>query len=79
MSQGLKAVAGVVDATVSYDDQRADVQYRPDIVAPGKLVEAVEATGYGAALLDESQLTSFSSPRPASTPCSRHIFLRARV
>lgn len=54
MSQGLKAVAGVVDAVVSYDDQRADVQYRPDIVAPGKLVEAVEKTGFGAALLDES-------------------------
>ncbi len=54
MSQALKAVAGVVDAVVSYDDQRADVQYRPDIVAPGKLVEAVEETGFGAALLDES-------------------------
>ncbi len=53
MSQGLKAVAGVVDAKVSYDDQRAEVQYRPDIVAPGKLVEAVEEAGFGAALLDE--------------------------
>ena len=54
MSQGLKAVAGVVDAEVSYDDQRAEVQYRPDIVTPEKLVEAVEETGFGAALLDES-------------------------
>lgn len=56
MSQGLKAVAGVVDAEVSYNDQRADVQYRPDIVTPGKLVEAVKETGFGAALLDESDM-----------------------
>ena len=55
MSQGLKAVAGVVDAEVSYDDQRAEVQYRPGIVTPEELVEAVEATGFGAALLDESE------------------------
>lgn len=54
MSQGLKAVVGVVDAEVSYDDQRAEVRYRPDIVTPGKLVEAVKDTGFGAALLDES-------------------------
>ena len=52
MSQGLKAVAGVVDAKVSFDEQRADVEYRPEIVAPAALVEAVRETGFGAALLD---------------------------
>jgi copper chaperone CopZ len=54
VSQGLKAVAGVVDAEVFYDEQRADVEYRPDVVAPGALVEAVRETGFGATLLDES-------------------------
>jgi len=54
VSQGLKAVAGVVDATVSYDAQRADVEYRPEIVSPQTLVEAVQETGFGATLLDES-------------------------
>ena len=53
MSQGLKAVAGVVDAQVFYDEQRADIEYRPDIVVPAALVEAVEKTGFGATLLDE--------------------------
>lgn len=50
MSQALKGVAGVVDAEVFYDEQRAEVVYRPDIVSPGELVEAVKATGFGATL-----------------------------
>lgn len=54
MSQGLKAVAGVIDAKVHYDDKRADVKYRPAIVGPDKLVEAVNETGFEATLLDES-------------------------
>lgn len=54
MSQGLKAVAGVVDAEVSFDEQRADVRYRPDLVAPAALVKVVEETGFGAAVLDPS-------------------------
>ncbi len=53
MSQGLKAVAGVVDAKVFYAERRADVEYRPDIVAPAALIEAVRETGFGATLLDE--------------------------
>ena len=54
MSRGLKAVTGVVDAEVSYDERRADVKYRPDVVAPEALIAAVEDAGFGASLLDES-------------------------
>jgi len=54
VSQGLKAVAGVIDAEVSFDEQRADVEYRPDIVAPEALIAAVKEAGFDATLLDES-------------------------
>jgi len=54
VSQGLKAVTGVVDAKVFYDAQRADVEYQPAIVTPEALVEAVEETGFGASVLDKS-------------------------
>lgn len=53
MSQGLKAVTGVVDAEVSYDEQRADVEYRPGTVSPEELIAAVKDTGFGASLLEE--------------------------
>ena len=58
MSQGLKALAGVVDAEVSYDEQRAEVHYRPEIVSPEALVEAVKETGFSATLLDEESAGS---------------------
>ena len=54
MSQGLKAIAGVIDAEVFFDAQRAEVRYLPDLVAPPALVKAVEETGFGARVLDPS-------------------------
>ena len=47
-------MAGVIEAEVFFDDKRADVKYRPDLVAPDKLVAAVIETGFEATLLDES-------------------------
>ncbi len=54
MSQGLKAIVGVVDAEVSYDEQRAEVKYRSAVVSPEELIAAVEDTGFGASLFEES-------------------------
>ncbi len=50
MSQALKAVQGVVDAEVSFDTKRAEVHYDPEMVAPEKLVQAVNDAGFGANL-----------------------------
>ena len=50
MSQALEAVHGVVDATVSFDDARADVTYDPAAVSPQRLVEAINKTGFVASL-----------------------------
>ena len=61
MSQGLEAVPGVIDAKVHYDDKRADVTYRPAIVAADQLVEAVNDTGFEATWLDGSDTRSDGS------------------
>lgn len=53
MSQGLKALDGVVDAEVFFDEQRADVKYDPAVVKPEKLVEAVIEIGFRATLLEK--------------------------
>src|SRR5262249_31643748 len=48
----LQKVPGVEDATVNLMMNNATVHYHPGAVAPAALVEAVEATGYGASLPD---------------------------
>ncbi|MCH2254061.1 MAG: hypothetical protein MK365_12965 [Vicinamibacterales bacterium] len=50
MRQALRAVDGVVDVEVSYDDKRADVRYRPDVVEPAALVAAVDGSGFSASV-----------------------------
>ena len=45
-------VDGVVDAEVSYDDNRADVRYQPDVVNPAVLVAAIDKTGFSAAVME---------------------------
>ena len=46
VERGLKRVDGVQDVTVNLATERANVTYDPERVAPGALLEAVEARGY---------------------------------
>lgn len=52
------ATDGVVEAVVSYDDKRADVEYRPDLVTTGQLIEAVNEIGFTAKLSGKKKETS---------------------
>ena len=52
MRQALLKVDGVVAATVSYDDKRADVRYRPDLVEPSALIEVINKIGFKASEMD---------------------------
>lgn len=59
MSRELTSLKGVVEADVSFDDRRARVSYRPERVTPEELVEAVDRTGFDAALRpDEDEPTT---------------------
>ncbi len=51
MRQALLGVDGVVEAEVSYDDKRADVRYRPDVVEPAALVAAIDGAGFTASVI----------------------------
>ncbi len=46
------SVDGVVEAKVSYDDKRADVRYRPDMVEPAALVAAIDGAGFSASVIE---------------------------
>ena len=52
----LKKTAGVSDASVSYASERATVRFHPGAVSPEALVRAVEKAGYGAILVEESEM-----------------------
>ena len=52
MRQALLSVDGVVDAEVSYDDKRADVRYRPDLVDTAALVAAIDGAGFSASVIE---------------------------
>ncbi len=52
VERGLNEIEGVA-AAVNYATERATVDYDPERVAPARLVEAVEATGYEAVLPPE--------------------------
>lgn len=52
MRQALREVDGVVDANVSYDHKRADVQYHPEVVEPAAMVVAIDVAGFSAALIE---------------------------
>ena len=49
---GLREVDGVVAAQVSYDDKRAQVEYRPGLVTPESLVAAVDRIGFQATVTE---------------------------
>lgn len=48
MRQALLALDGVVAADVSFDDKRAEVRYRPELVTPEQLADAVSEAGFPA-------------------------------
>ena len=54
----LGEVDGVVAAQVSYEDKRADVQYRPELVTPGSLVAAIDRIGFQATVTEPAVLAS---------------------
>ena len=58
MRQALLDTDGVIEAKVSYDDKRADIEYRPDVVTPKQLVEAVDEIGFKAKLSDKKREAS---------------------
>ena len=51
----LREVDGVVDATVSYDDKRAEVRFRPRVVRPAALIAAIDAAGFSATVIDDDR------------------------
>lgn len=53
MRQALLALDGVVTAEVSFDDERAQIRYRPDLVTPDQLAETVTAAGFPAEIADD--------------------------
>jgi copper chaperone CopZ len=55
----LREVDGVVAADVSYDDRRADVQYRPSLVTPESLVAAIDRIGFQASVLEPAVAASY--------------------
>ena len=55
MSQELKSIAGVVEADVLFDDKLAKVRYRADQVSPEQMVEAVNATGFEAEVIENTE------------------------
>jgi Cu+-exporting ATPase len=54
VERSLKAQPGVVDAVVNLATERAFVHFEPEQISPEKLVEAVNATGYRAAIFSEN-------------------------
>ncbi len=43
---------GVVEAKVSYDDKRADVRYKPEMVEPAAMVAAIKDAGFSASVIE---------------------------
>ena len=52
MRQALLAVDGVVLADVSYEDERAEIRYHPDVTSPNEMILAIGLAGFSASFLD---------------------------
>ena len=52
MRQALLGVTGVVNADVSYNDKRANIQYEPGVVKPESLIAAIDSVGFAASLME---------------------------
>ncbi len=70
VEKSLKAQPGVVDAVVNLTTERALVHFAPQTVSPEQLVEAVNATGYLAAV--------FSDEAPRRTSDDEKEYAQAR-
>ncbi len=53
----LRDLEGVVAAEVSYDDKRADVQYRTGLVTPESLVAAIDRIGFEASVMQPAAVS----------------------
>jgi Cu+-exporting ATPase len=71
VEKSLKAQPGVIDAVVNLTTEKALVQYQPQSISPEKLVDAVNATGYRAAVFSEDG-------RPQSSVEEEKEYLQAR-
>jgi Cu+-exporting ATPase len=71
VEKSLKAQPGVEDAVVNLTTERALVYFSPHIISPEKLVAAVNATGYHAAIFSEQA-------RPRSSGEEERAFIQAR-
>ena len=54
----LRQVDGVVAVQVSYDDKRAQVDYRPGLVTPQSLVAAIDDIGFQASVMEPAVAVS---------------------
>lgn len=54
VEKGLKKVGGVINANVNLANEKAKIEYIPDIVETNVLIQAVEKAGYEATLEEES-------------------------
>ncbi len=61
MRPALMSVDGVVAAEVSFDDERADVRYRPGLVEPDALIEAIVDAGFQASVIDSENMAAAAS------------------
>ena len=46
------AVDGVVSADVSYEDERAEIRYQPELTTTDAMISAIDAAGFTASLLE---------------------------
>jgi len=73
VEKSLKAQPGVAEAVVNLTTARARVHFTPQNVSPEKLVEAVQAAGYEAAIISEAM------PRRASSDEQEYARARRRM
>lgn len=55
------SVDGVIAAEVSFDDELADVRYRPDLVEPDELIEAIVDAGFQASVIESENMGGAAS------------------
>lgn len=81
VQRALTAEPGVIDASVNLVTKSAAVRYDPMAVSPERLVEAVRATGYEAALpsADESPVEATVRQEGADVREARELAIKATV
>ncbi len=66
------SVDGVIAAEVSYDDERAEVRYRPGLVKPEVLVKAIEEIGFQASVAGVATMMDEVSSRATTSRDAAH-------